>query len=386
MNASYPPRQSSLPRPPRAVYIAATLVVILLTLVFAELSVRLFCPQWLRALMREQQAGHAVTVGSDAEWPIELQNGHFLRFKALSQFAMITREYVNRVHIDTWGGRMVRPVHAGRPLLFWFGDSFTFGTGVEDEDTFVSRVCSSLGRRCVNLGVPGSCLSDHLDILEARNLELGSPSDYVFVVYLGNDLDDMMVRSEAPPSKPPKPTINRNAPQALNRLNALAQPVFRHSYAAQLTKAVVLQVLNRRTRNVVAEPIFSIMLSDSDYARRAECVLSDNITRLESVASTLHFKYRFILIPDRHQISRALRQAKSSYYGLELSKLDPRLPNRIVARQLARRGIEYLDLTDDLEERGDLYYVKDGHLTTKGHAYVAERILAGFGQKLGIAR
>jgi len=46
----------------------------------------------------------------------------------------------------------------GEPTTLFLGDSFTFGEGVEDEQTFVRRVEASLGPdagSCVNAGVPG---------------------------------------------------------------------------------------------------------------------------------------------------------------------------------------------------------------------------------------
>jgi hypothetical protein len=59
-------------------------------------------------------------------------------------------------------------VGPGSPTIVLFGDSFTFGVGVEDVETFASRIAMGFPQyRLINLGVPGSALVQQLEILKA---------------------------------------------------------------------------------------------------------------------------------------------------------------------------------------------------------------------------
>ena len=51
------------------------------------------------------------------------------------------------------------------------GDSFAFGVGVDDRQTYVNLLDLKSSLRYLNLGVPGSALPNHLDIIEYRHVE-----------------------------------------------------------------------------------------------------------------------------------------------------------------------------------------------------------------------
>lgn len=71
------------------------------------------------------------------------------------------------------------------------GDSFTFGFGVEDDQTFVDLLDagSPRGHRYHNAGIPGYSTDQELLMLE-RHLPGMQASRLVLVVYVGNDLFD----------------------------------------------------------------------------------------------------------------------------------------------------------------------------------------------------
>ena len=48
------------------------------------------------------------------------------------------------------------PAVQGNPDVLFVGDSFTFGFGLTDDQTFPSIYCKQQGLQCVNLGMPGS--------------------------------------------------------------------------------------------------------------------------------------------------------------------------------------------------------------------------------------
>jgi len=71
------------------------------------------------------------------------------------------------------------------------GDSFTFGLGVANGETFVSRLNagSDDGRHYLNLGVPGYSTDQELLLLKKTGNAL-KPDIVLLVVYLANDLFD----------------------------------------------------------------------------------------------------------------------------------------------------------------------------------------------------
>lgn len=79
---------------------------------------------------------------------------------------------------------------ADLPVVWCFGDSFTFGFGLEEEKTY-SALLSRNGYRCFNLGVPGFTLLQEFllfDYLYGRAEE--KPEIVVFSVFWGNDIPE----------------------------------------------------------------------------------------------------------------------------------------------------------------------------------------------------
>ncbi|MEO0479059.1 MAG: GDSL-type esterase/lipase family protein [Planctomycetota bacterium] len=84
------------------------------------------------------------------------------------------------------------------PQVVALGDSFTFGWGVELEQTFPARLAAALGSRVWNLGISGQAPDQHLLMLRERlpGLLAGRASPEVILVnFCRNDLDEVL-RSE----------------------------------------------------------------------------------------------------------------------------------------------------------------------------------------------
>lgn len=189
-------------------------VVLCALLISFEIVLRVRPPGWLRAPMTSLSAAteQATEVGSDIGWPFETNKvGAMVRFLPNSSFAAINAEYQHRILIDEFGGRKVvakksKPTTSTDRLLYCWGDSFTFGIGVKEEDSFVSLLQEDVSARVLNLGIPGSCLTEQLNrfssIVDAKP---GRPGDHVFFVYLGNDLSDLigMKQKRSTTSSPP---------------------------------------------------------------------------------------------------------------------------------------------------------------------------------------
>ena len=100
-------------------------------------------------------------------------------------------DYDVEYDIDASGFR-VDP-HAGKTgsRVAVLGDSFTFGLGVANDETFVSRLNAGSDdrRQYLNLGVPGYSTDQELLLLRKTGKAL-KPDSVLLVVYLANDLFD----------------------------------------------------------------------------------------------------------------------------------------------------------------------------------------------------
>lgn len=91
---------------------------------------------------------------------------------------------------DRWGFR--NPESWEQVELVLLGDSFVYGHGVEEDETFAHRLRDELGVRVANLGVTGGCPVDYLAIL--RNFGVRLAPKVVVVFVFGNDLSDIVGR------------------------------------------------------------------------------------------------------------------------------------------------------------------------------------------------
>lgn len=79
-------------------------------------------------------------------------------------YRQISNEYDARTTITEKGHRV--PGTTGVPDVVFLGDSFTYGFGLDDAETFASIYCEAMKVSCANLGIPGSGTSKQVARLE----------------------------------------------------------------------------------------------------------------------------------------------------------------------------------------------------------------------------
>jgi hypothetical protein len=351
---------------------AVVLGAMVIALVAAELSARALAPAWLRARMREVAAGRALASwGSDAGWPIERDRGRPVRFMPGSRFIVRHDEYVHSVQIDDLGGRAPgRPETASGPIVPVFGDSFAFGLGVRDEETFVSLVGATMSVRLVNFGMPGSALSDQLDMLDRLVPRVIAPPACLFVIYLGNDLDQIAADGDADDGDTDAGSETISSWLFAGNRLLDEHRVLRRWYVVQWARALAVRAVNGARREPQREAVFALMNLTTPLARR-RVALERAVDRLVRESARLHVAPMVIVIPDRFQVNETIRRDKAALYNVPVASYDPLRPNRLVADVLSARGIAFLDVTSCLQGRTGAYYVRDMHLTAAGHASVA---------------
>ncbi len=128
--------------------------------VIAEAALRLFTPAWLDYRMRVLEAdSRGPRFGGDGQWSVEEREGKFLRFEPHTTFSLEHQEYNIASTIDAYGGRDVparRELPPGDRQLFpVLGDSFTFGVGVDDAETYVNILTRNLYQRSLIVTLSG---------------------------------------------------------------------------------------------------------------------------------------------------------------------------------------------------------------------------------------
>lgn len=347
--------------------------------ILSEVALRVAGPSWLRHWMVGTNLDGEIHYGSDAGWPVDSRAGKFLRFKPDTQFNVKYREYSNTVHTDQWGGRVVPSGKKidGRPIVPILGDSFAFGLGVKDEETFINLICQNSDAVYLNLGAPGSSLPNQMDILEFRHKELGSPQLYVFVFFLGNDFTEMMRYYQESSNQDSKNSgiIDFIKARTFIQRSYAAQFILRYiSDDAGLQPKYKSRFFRTADGKRLSNSIYLLMSQSRSYLVAAEKALTRSLDRLETLSKKLNFRPEFIVIPDKHQTDPYFFNKQARIFRLSPDTLDRTFPDRFLEEHLEQRGIRYLDVMSCLKDHQGLYYRYDDHLTAAGHRVVADCI------------
>ena len=381
MDGASPRRMIPAAAPRRLTLFAATAMLLgfVVSILALETVLRLLPPAWLEQRMRELNAGEPYQAGTDQGWPIVIEGRAFRQFVPGSSFTVSHAEYRHGVTIDELGGRATPHNADATGFVPFMGDSFTFGVGVEDHETFVSLIAAEAEspRRLLNLGVTGTALHNQLDTLELRHDELGRPAFYVFSLFMGNDLTNIRRHyqgSAIDASTPGGPRRRRWLWQA--NIFVYNHPLLKQLYAIQFLRQKALRVMNRGDDGFM-DPVFLGMRTDLDYLESSLAFLRRELARLTDVSNRLGFDVVFILIPDVRQLDASRRAGKARSLGLDPETLDPDRITRAISQALNEVEIPYLDLGPCLLEAAvdTLYYTKDNHFTAAGHALAARCIL-----------
>ncbi len=286
-------------------------------------------------------------------------------------------EFRTTVIHNSWGFRgpeVTRANPEGRCRALVLGDSFTYGVGVENDETFSARMEQMEPRlQALNTGVNGYGTSQELMLLVEKGLDF-SP-DLVIVAFFWNDVANTYLRSFPVfslengtlryPTAEVEPAPRGTWPRERHRR------FLRHSYAYRFLSDRI-KLLRYRTKILLGIPVEDSELlrpEEIEPAWELELALLREIARLarERGATTL-----VALIPEQVQV-----QPDVNVIGLRPE--DYTVQDRLI--DFGRRSrIPVLDLLPALREayerdRVPLYYLRDRHLRANGHRIVAQRIL-----------
>lgn len=258
----------------------------------------------------------------------------------------------------------------GNPDVVFVGDSFTYGWGLADDETFASIYCRSRQLACANLGRPGTGTTQQVERLEEflrtwnwrpRVVKLfffGMSSsfsngndfrdNYDYLHLRRSDTDpvgDSAVASAAGDLAP--------RPGLVERVLDSQAFLLGHSNLLRLAKFYWGPMLRSM---IVAEPGESRMDEAVAVTRRS-------LLRFDQLSREYGFDYEIYLIVPVQDIIR-------DTYGETLATLNDIAPKPAITTA-----------TLFLDSPGQYYYSFDGHLNARGSRRIADLLVARDGQQ-----
>jgi lysophospholipase L1-like esterase len=293
-------------------------------------------------------------------------------------------EFETRVSINKQGlrGPEIGSKNPGTLRVLALGDSFTFGVGARERDTFPVRLQEILRSRGVraevlNAGAPGYGVPDEAAWFDRWGRPL-DPDVILVAVFVGNDLQDA-----APGPKPM--AVDGALVMPGESSGSLSRWLYYHSQLFVLLKNSSLGASLRRllgrpepleTRQQREE--FELYTKDtpSGTVRQGAAATERAVAQLAAGAGNA--RILAVIIPSLVQVDPHRWQANLRRFGLDPSRYDRGRPNQIFQGIFARHGIPVLDLTApfarDIARGGKIYYALDQHLTPAGYALTARQV------------
>jgi lysophospholipase L1-like esterase len=283
-------------------------------------------------------------------------------------------EFVTTVRHNALGfrGAEVGPKQADRVRVLVLGDSFAYGVGVENDETFSARLEALEPRlEVINTGVNGYGTGQQLLVLREDGLPL--QPDVVIVAFFWNDFENTLhsrfARFELQDGKlvqlPGRPVT-----EAEKQARTPNRPWLRYSYFYRFWSDRV-KIVRYRVRVALGQPVEDGVRMTDDERQQAYALTFGVLSEIDRLVRGAGARLLLVSLPEQVQV-----QPDAQVTGLEA--IDYEVQERL-AEFAARAGIAYLDLLPALRDayaRGGqpLYYRQDRHFRANGHALVAQLI------------
>ncbi len=290
-------------------------------------------------------------------------------------------EFDHTVTVNSHGMRGPEPTAAANRVLV-LGDSFTFGVGASEEETFPARLQSHLREAGVdavvwNAGVPGYGVPDEVAWYERWGVPL-KPSMVVIAPFLANDLQDAMPDSQT--------RVVDGELVAGDGSGGARRWLYYHSHLFRLVKSSLLEGPLRQKLGLTEpwarrERRSELALYGRDLPPELApgAVATDRaVGRLIQRGLAQKTGVLAVLVPSLPQVDAHRWRALHAELGVDLRGQDPRRTNRYFAETFELSGIPVVDPTDAFAAataRGErLYYPRDQHLTPAGYDLLAREV------------
>lgn len=286
-------------------------------------------------------------------------------------YRQVSNEYDAVTTITEKGHRVPGP--EGNPEVIFLGDSFTYGYGLKDDETFASIYCKRMNRACANLGMPGSGTLKQVERLDEFLQTWGWKPREVKLFFFGmsgsfsagNDFVDNYDRyvrehagqQEAGSAQTQALTEQRSVGFA-ERLIGWQKALLEHSMLMRLAKYYWGPVLK------------SLIVADVGEERMAiaKAATRESLAKLDELSRRVGFTYTIYLFVPVQDIMR-------DTHSETLETLNRLSPKPVVATAQL-----FLDTPQHY------YYAFDGHFNAEGSRRIAEFLIEHDGNSEGVSR
>ncbi len=302
----------------------------------------------------------------------------------------ISAEYDVSVSINSKGFRDYERTFAkaeGIERMAVLGDSFVLGEQVEQSQRFTDLLEEQMQEsEVLNFGVAGYGTDQQLLLYESK-VQLYEPDLIIVVLYIGNDLEDIVEYQKFTGNYKPRFVIEEdslvltNVPVPPKQVqdggglkNFFAQNSYAYNFISErlrriepLQNFLVSIGLRKPSPDI---PFFKSLFDEEEgeVEREAWGLERAILNRFKQEVEGNGQELLVVMMPSAAQV----------YGGLGVS--DVSIPNERMGEILDELGIDYVDLLQPMQQRAQesgerLYYARDMHLTPAGHEAVAEILL-----------
>ncbi len=302
---------------------------------------------------------------------------------------METTEYSHPIHHTTQRQRGTTIFSAERPAgvrgrVLFLGDSFTYGLGAADDETFVGRLTAAWpDREVANGGANGYGTRNSLAVLDQFGAEFRP--DLTVLVFFWNDPEDNYVRKVPDYELSDGGKVTRVDPipadfeplAELPAVTSAAKSKWTTSYLVAMgkegLKGARYRFIGTKDRRITTE----------EQRTAAWDVTDRYLEMMQKRAAELQTKLVIVSLPDHNQVDPHAVIKNIGPFEFDVQ-------DRLRAA-CDRLGITMIDLLPDLQAEWQttgkqLYYYADRHLTPYGNEVVAKVLQPKLEERLGTAQ
>lgn len=358
--------------------VSIVLAAILLTVTLIEIGIRIFAPQ-----PKYYSPRYLVTADNDT--------GYILtpNFKG----EMRTPENTTAIKINSNGERGKEYDRNAAVNILGLGDSFTFGTGVEVEETFLWKIEETLNKRkgatfrVINSGVPGYGTDQEYLYFMKRGVRY-KPELVIVCFYINDVMESVIphftvVEGYLVPSakmlstlKDRKFTLTQRIFIAFNNLELNRFVINRLSTAPYFRKLFLEYVVKSKGREGNRLDLYQQKYKPE--IEHAWQVTQEYLKKIAALAKKNGGRMLLVYIPERQQVYAEQWRRIIKQYDINEKDYDTLKPNQLLWSFCKKEGINFLDMTDEFRDAvkkgNDIYFTMDPHINKKGHSIAAELI------------
>ncbi len=319
-------------------------------------------PNPVLKLVHQMEANSGAYYRRDPAFGVMIKPGTDFVFPG-EEFSFRLQTRLNFPDAGFRGGTLGGPVWGAA-----FGDSFTFGVGVDQGATWVGRLSALTNREILNFGVPGLGPYQHTRILR----KYGAPlrPKIVFYALFTNDVDDGVRFERRQNGHTRKLTVKRFLKKysvSYNLFRNLSRSIKR-DLRDDTWNGIGLKLLERKLRDPYSVPDEKF---DSAWAAIA-AQIDDAIDE----SKRINAKFVLLYFPSKEEVYWELAGDRIE----SIERFEERIGKlrKTTAEYCESRRLSCLDLSPALKTRGlsgeKLYFPVDIHWNEKGNSVVAEEI------------